>query len=197
MYGITNIPTTIVEPFGISSGFLFGSSGNVVEVNIVVVGFFIVITTSIVPWVSTTTSLTNIKLIGIVPLTHEYVPWVVTIGSTNKKWDKVIGFTKLVNSLSSLDAFAYKFTIVLTDFILVTTFVVAPIAIISKGDLNLCTIGDTLMWVNILVIGIGWVVQFVGIGLVHHMCSILVYPILVWTTFNQAQLWVKCKWNGG
>jgi hypothetical protein len=53
------------------------------------------------------------------------------------------------------------------------------------------------MWVNILVIGIGWVVQFVGIGLVHHMCSILVYPILVWTTFNQAQLWVKCKWNGG
>jgi hypothetical protein len=29
------------------------------------------------------------------------------------------------------------------------------------------------------------------------MCSILVYLILVWTTFNQAWLWVKCEWNGG
>ncbi len=99
--------------------------------------------------------------------------------------------------MSSFVAFGYKSKLVIIDFILVTTFVVAPIAIISKDDLNICTIGDTLIWASILVVGIGWVVQFVGIGLVHHMCSILVYLILVWTTFNQAWLWVKCEWNGG
>ncbi len=54
--------------------------GIVVKANTIVVGFPIVITIGIVSWVSMTTCLINRKLIGIVPLTCEYILWVVAIG---------------------------------------------------------------------------------------------------------------------
>ncbi len=55
--------------------------GNVVEVNTIVVGLLIVITIGIVSWVSMTTCIINTKLIGIVPLTCEYILWVVAISN--------------------------------------------------------------------------------------------------------------------
>ncbi len=54
--------------------------GNVVETNTIVVGLPIVITIGTMSWVSMSTYVINTKLIGIVPLTCEYILWVVTMG---------------------------------------------------------------------------------------------------------------------
>jgi hypothetical protein len=68
------LPTTFVESLKGFDGSPLRFGGNIVETNIVIVELHVVITIGIVQWVFTTTSLTNIKLIGIVPLTCEYVP---------------------------------------------------------------------------------------------------------------------------
>jgi hypothetical protein len=60
-------------------GLRFGS--NVVEVNTIAVGLPIVITIGILSWVSMITCIINTKLIGIVPLTCEYILRVVAIGN--------------------------------------------------------------------------------------------------------------------
>ncbi len=59
-------------------GLTFG--GNVVEANTIVVSLPIVITIGTMSWVSMSTYATNTKLISIVPLTCEYILWVVPMG---------------------------------------------------------------------------------------------------------------------
>jgi hypothetical protein len=56
--------------------------GNVVETNTIVVGLPVVITIGTMSWVSMSTYVINKKLIGIVPLTCEYILWVVAMGDS-------------------------------------------------------------------------------------------------------------------